>query len=301
MISKKSIIALLITMTSAFVGCGVNTTPVTMIKSPLSVVENQKDTSVDTANSFIPKDSKLTIAKNLEGGTGIELKDIDGDGKEELITFYKTNDAEPKVGMIILKQAGNTKWEKIYEAESEEATAVDYVNCVDITGDGKPEVLVGWFIGSNAKALDIVSLQNGKPEKIASDYYSKIEVEDMPDANGKTDNKNEVALWVHDTGETYNVDVYRWDGSKLDATTDTANYYANKVVPYYEEKVKTMPNAAFYWYYLAKYQILANNPKASLSSIEKGVELKKQNPKAYPDIAAFDELKENASEMLLGK
>ena len=49
---------------------------------------------------------------------------------------------------------------------------------------------------------------------------------------------------------------------------------------FYQEKLKEMPDAAFYWYYLADAQIKAEQPREALVSTSKGLEIKKQNPDA---------------------
>lgn len=294
MISKKMYLALLISMMPVIAQCDVNRTPAAMISTPLSTMENQKDSMVKIVNEFIPQNSKLTVPNNLQESNGIESEDLNGDGKNETVAFYKTNESAPKVGMIVLTQVSDSKWEKIYDTKAEEAYDVDYLKLADVDGDGKDDIIAGWTISGQTKAMDIFSLKDSAVKKLASDYYSKIDVEDMKDKNGKTDGKTEIALWVHDTGEAYSVDVLRWNGAALESAKDVYPSYFNKVVAYYQGKVKEMPEASFYWYYLADAQIKVNDMKDALTSINKGLELSKQNPKSYPGTEAFEELKKAA-------
>lgn len=291
MISKKISIALLVSMASVLVQCDANKTPASMISSPLSTVENQNDNTIKMVNEFIPKNAKLTIPNNLQGSNGIQSKDLNGDGKDEVVAFYKTNESSPKVGIIVLKQINDSKWDKIYDTKSEEAYEVDYLKLADVDGDGKDDIVAGWTISGQTKGLDILSLKDDGVKRIVSDYYSKIDVEDMADINGKTDGKAEIGLWVNDTGEAYVVDALRWNGSALKSAKDVYPNYFKKVVAYYQGKVKESPDAPFYWYYLADAQIKVNDMKDALTSINKGLELSKQNPKSYPGTDAFEELK----------
>jgi len=68
------------------------------------------------------------------------------------------------------------------------------------------------------------------------------------------------------------------------------DYFTQTVVPYYEQKVKEMPKAGFYWYYLADSQIKAGDKKSALKSIEKGLNV----ATGYPSKEEFNDLKEKA-------
>lgn len=302
MLLQRKIIALLMLVCLALSGCSAVSSPASMIKPPVSVmaspVSGEKVSEI--VNKFLPKGAQIINPNNPAGSKGIQSIDIDGDGKNEITALYKLSDDQKQAGLIVLKQAADNSWNKIFEYKSE-GFSVNYFNFADITGDKKKDLLVGWSIGSTASGLDVFSFQNNQLKKIASDYYSKIDVEDMPDKDGKADGKNEIALWMHDTGEAYKIDVFRWDGTKLVPAVDVYPYYFKKVVPFYEQRVKEMPTAAFYWYYLADAQIKANDPSAALASIKTGLSIKEKNPSYYPKNTEFEKLQKTAQEMLSTK
>lgn len=292
---KKCYILICTTIAFTATGCSMSNPPSAMIKPPISVnseLDSNKDI-LNEVNKIIPKDARIINPENPEGSKGIQLKDIDGDGNGEAIVLYKLNGADGHAGFLVLKQDSNNKWNKIMDYRSD-GSDVNYLNIANVTGNENGDIIIGWQMGSTANGLDLFTWKNKKLEKVASSYYSKIEVSEMADKNGNKNGKNDVALWVHDTGEAYIIDVLKWDGSRLVSDTDAYPYYFKTVVPYYEQKIKELPGAAFYWYYLADAQIKAGDSKNALNSINEGLALKKKSPNIYPEDSKFLELKKLA-------
>lgn len=194
-----------------------------------------------------------------------------------------------KVYIMVLKNYCNY-WQVIANIEGE-GYNLNYLKAASITSKRSSEIVIGWQVGAVLAKLNIYKwMPYGFKNILDEDiYYSKIEVEDMPSKSGR-DGKDEIALWTHDTGEAYKVDVYRWENGKLVRAIDVYPYYFKKVAEYYEEKIKEMPEAGFYWYYLADAQIKSGEPKKALKSIE--VAMKLQYP--YPSIEDLIKLKKEA-------
>lgn len=295
MLFKKSIIATLTVSAILLTSCNMFVTPGSMIKPPSKASEPSKTNEdiAEIAKKFIPDSSRLVNPEQPQGASGVQSKDINGDGKDEIIALYQTNGEQGSTGILILQKDNKNNWNKIYDFKSEGYSA-DILKFSDITGDGVDEILVGWRVGSTASGLNILQWQDNQIKQIADDYYGKIEVEDMPNEEGKKDGKSELALWQHDTGAAYKVEVYRWDGSKLAPAKDVYQYYFKRVAQYYEQRVQEMPDAAFYWYYLADAQLKSGDPKAALQSVEQGLNIKKNHPDYYPQNEKFDAIKKEA-------
>lgn len=302
MIQAKKLTELLLLGALSTTGCGTLSSPAAMIKPPISstAASLSDEKAVLVVNNFLPKDARIVNPKNPEGDKGIQLADINGDGKDEIIVLYKLSGEQAGAGLLVLSQISEGSWNKLLDYKSE-GFGVNYFKLTDVTGDKKPDIVVGWTIGAIANGLDIFSSENNELKKIASDYYSKIEAQDMPDKNGTTDGISEIALWKHDTGEAYKTDVLKWNGEKLVSDPDVYPYYFKKVAQYYEQKVKEMPEAAFYWYYLADAQIKSTNPKDALSSIKTGLSITEKHPDYYPGSSEFLKLKKIAEGMLPNK
>ncbi|MGI9952268.1 tetratricopeptide repeat protein [Moorellaceae bacterium AZ2] len=89
---------------------------------------------------------------------------------------------------------------------------LDVLGVEDLTGDGRPEIIIGWIIGASAgNQLEVLSYT--KPEKDGDPSYAalwqtgyhRLEVGDFDG-----DNRREIALWAKDTGPAMAVEVYRW-------------------------------------------------------------------------------------------
>ena len=88
--------------------------------------------------------------------------------------------------------------------------AVNLLIAAPVLNPHMNQLIVGWRLGSIWSKLSIYAwtpegLQDIAPADI---YYSYIEIADMPGALGP-DGQAEIALWIHDTGEAYRVEVVR--------------------------------------------------------------------------------------------
>lgn len=287
----------------ALTGCSFFSAPSSMIKPPesISVASGISKNMTDIVKNFLPRGARLANPQNPQGSSGIQLRDLDGDKVDELIAFYEENANPGQAGIIVLKKNSNDTWRKILDYISV-GYKVNYVKFLDITQDGNDDILVGWEMGSNLNGLDLFSYADNRIKRVTSDYYSKIETEDMPNNDGNRDTQTEIALWQHDIGNAYEVRVLRWNGTRLAPAPDVYEYYYKKVVQYYEQELKNSLNSSFayYWYYLADAQIKAGNPADAYNSINSGLAIKAAHPNYYPDDIKFQNLKEKALAELNG-
>lgn len=275
-----------VTLTNAKQAGVTNNTPVLSEEKAVTVV-----------NEFLAKGAQIVNPQTPEGAKGVQLVDLNGDGEDEIVALYKLNGTQSRAGLLVLKYAADGTWSKVSDYQSD-GFGVNYLKFANITGDKGNNIVVGWNLGSIFNELNIFSLENNQLKKITSNYCSKIEVEDM---DGNKNGQSEIALWIHDTGEAFQIDVFKWNGEELVSDQDAHPNYFQKVTQYYEQKVKEMPDAAFYWYYLADAQIKADNPKDALSSITAGLAIKAEHSDYYPDNSEFEKLKETAQHMLAAK
>lgn len=204
----------------------------------------------------------------------IIVTDLDGDRVPEIAAAYFLYG---EAYVLILKHTSKG-WRKAANIKGS-GYRVAHLYAAPVTNPKNNNLIVGWQIGSIWSELAIYewtgnSFKTQSPKNVA---YSLIAIEDMPSPTGR-DGKAEIALWIHDTGEAYKIEVYRWEEGKLVPALDVYPNYFSKVVSYYEQMIKKMPDAAFYWYYLADAQIKAGMYSAARESIEKGMRL----PSTYP-------------------
>jgi hypothetical protein len=254
-------------------------------KTKESVRMQQEAYLVSMVQKYIPPGSELAVIKGVYPKMAVCIADIDSDGIPEMIAGYKWQ-GNPYVMILKYHQYA---WYKIATIKGT-GYDINYLDVAPVSSKKTNDIIVGWQVGAIWSELTIFTYINQTLKEIVKGiHYSSIEVEDMPGEKGK-DGRAEIALWQHDTGMAYKVEVYRWANGKLVPALDVYPYYFKKVVIYYKRKVKETPEAAFYWYYLADAQLKAGMPEKALQSIERGLAL---NP-SYPSKAQWIVLKEQA-------
>lgn len=173
--------------------------------------------------------------------------------------------------------------------------AVNLLTAAPIENSCMNQLIVGWQLGSIWSKLSIYAwttegLRDIAPADI---YYSYIDIADMPGASGP-DGQAEIALWIHDTGEAYRVEVVRWSQGSLVTAPDVYSYYYPVVVRYYERLTQEHPDYSYYWYYLADAQYRAGMPEAAIVSVRKALTFEEP----YPGHDKLLELERRIKEML---
>ncbi|MCR5173483.1 MAG: VCBS repeat-containing protein [Oscillospiraceae bacterium] len=128
-------------------------------------------------------DSGLEFSAPVAGYNrqAIQQYDLDGDGIQEVIAFFRTEGEAPLEIDIIREENGE------YRLASQifgEGRAVDSVQYTDMDGDGVSELLVGWQMSTLVKVLDIYSVRDYEPVLIAESAYSSYICCDMNAAGG---------------------------------------------------------------------------------------------------------------------
>lgn len=196
---------------------------------------------------FLPYGEELLYTDSHPKRPHLQYADIDGDGKQELFGIYRSNQ---ELYLFTLKELfGHFRLISVVKGTGYQ---VSYLGTAHITSQKKFNIVVGWKIGGIWSKLSIFEWANSrlKEKQLNGEYtFSKIEIADMPGLHGR-DGKAEIALWIHDTGEAYKVEIYRWEKDKLVPAHDVEPYYFKKVVEYYKQKIKEQPEYLFYYPYL---------------------------------------------------
>lgn len=218
---------------------------------------------VNVLKNFLPQNATVLELQHPQKRAAILLADIDGDQVEELIGAYRY---ENQNYILILKN-NNDQWLPLIHIKGNGYGISDLI-AVPITDSWVNTLIVGWEIGNIWSELDLLQWTNNGFIRLPTNnmVYSRLEVEDMPGLYGQ-DGQYELAIWIHDTGEAYKVDVYRYSENGLVLAKDVYPYYFKKVAAYYQKILQTN-DYSFYWYYLSDAQQKAGELEQDLISID---------------------------------
>ncbi|MBU8880426.1 hypothetical protein BGM26_15845 [Bacillus sp. FJAT-29790] len=281
---RASLISLVVAGTLVLGGCNFLPEPTSLIQAPAHAsADSEINQSLDTlAKRYLPKGTELSIPNAPIGASAVLSADFEGDGQKEVVVLYHSKDAENQVGAFVLKKKkGN--WEKVF-AKKGSGYEISWASVADVTGDGKNELLLGWKVGSLAgNVLEIYTW-----EKEGFKILQKINYHQLEEIRFSDEPMTRLAVWKKDIGDAYDIELLKWEKDRFVA--DEAHYpsYFPKAVKYYEGRTEAVPNAAYYWYYLADAQLKANHPELAYSAVTKGME----NKMVVPSYDKFAELKE---------
>lgn len=142
----------------------------------------------------------------------VQLIDLDGDGMEEALAFFRKANDEKPLKIYIFKAVDNT-YEQAAMIESG-GTAIHSVYYVDMDGDGFREIIVGWRVSTEVKAVGVYSIRDFEPELLMDGLmdglYAQYEVLDF-DGDGT----QEMVLLRSDTNNEPVADYYDWEDKQL--------------------------------------------------------------------------------------
>ena len=101
----------------------------------------------------------------------VQLVDLDGDGQEEAVAFFRNPADEKPLKIHIFKNYGGTYQQTTVIEGS--GTAIYSIAYQDLDGDGQTELLVGWRVSTELQMLSVYSLNNGWPEELIRTNYVK--------------------------------------------------------------------------------------------------------------------------------
>lgn len=235
--------------------------------------QDQKKDLTKIVKPFTPPNSSLISPENDSSTQPIQLYDFNHDGQKEVIfTFEIKEKVQPspsQFGASVLKK-DNTDWRKNWES-TKKGVGLDFSGLADITGDGTKEYLFGVTIGADiGSELEVLQWVNNSFKKIADVPYHQIDIV-------KRKQKVGIAVWQKYVGDSYLVDVLKWNGKKFVYDKGLYSKYYPRIKKFYNDKISEM-DAWFYWYSLADAQIKANKFAEASKSIQKGISLAEKIP-----------------------
>ncbi len=133
----------------------------------------------------------------------VQMWDLDGDGREEALAFFRNSTDEKPLKIYICKMQEDS-YEQIALIEGS-GTAIHSISYTDMNGDGRMELAVSWRVSTDLLVLSIYDLQPDGPVEIVRTTYVRYNILDM---NGDS-NKELIALRTNEAGVGV-ADYYTW-------------------------------------------------------------------------------------------
>ncbi|WP_458120464.1 hypothetical protein [Paenibacillus sp. Z6-24] len=160
-------------------GCSQIVSPGDLLHAPNRT--NEEQTLFQAVQPFLPTGYRLTIPASYDQGSAIRLADLDGDGQQELIAFYKKNQVDYEINILILHQQNGT-WEQA-DLITHSALNIDYVGLLPVTSQASSNLVIGFNAGDNGnglpKELYVYAYHNLKATPIFNQTYNQIALGDM--------------------------------------------------------------------------------------------------------------------------
>ncbi|MEG2569965.1 MAG: VCBS repeat-containing protein [Clostridia bacterium] len=123
-----------------------------------------------------------------EAGTNrqsIQLTDLDGDGQDEGVAFFRDSSNKYKTSVYIFKKKGESY--DIHSKIDGPGNTIESVSYADLLGNGNNEIIIGWSLSdSDARSMTVHELQDGGMRKLCEVPYLYYLVGDLNN-NGISD------------------------------------------------------------------------------------------------------------------
>ena len=138
----------------------------------------------------------------------VQMVDLDGDGREEALAFFRQSDGEKPLKIYVFTDNGNSYTQTAVIEGS--GLAVYSIAYSDMNGDGRMEIIVGWRVSMDLQALAVYALEPGGARELARSNYVKYAVADL---NG--DGMQELTVFRANQDGVGAADCYLWKNGAL--------------------------------------------------------------------------------------
>ncbi len=230
----------------------------------------QEDTVVQLVQAYLPPGAEWVVGGGpTTSKPYVREADLDGDGMPEIVAAYRLGQ---DLFLLVLKRY-MSGW-RVVAMTRGAGYDIDAFGIAPIVATYPGNLVVGWRIGAAWAKLSVYAwTPHGLVDIAPADlYYSRLEVGDFPGAPEHA-GRAELALWIHDTGEAYRVEVVRWDRNRFLPATDAYPSYFGHVAAYYAELTTRHPDYRVYWYYLADAYEKSGRQGDALAAVDRALSI----------------------------
>lgn len=168
----------LLSATVLLSGCQLLQDPKTLLSEPNLPADKANLKAI--INRQLPEGASMIGPRN--DASKIHFTDLDNDGQGEAIVFYETTDKDVRIHGMIFKSIGGA-WKKLFDFDGE-GIQIDRVDLIDITGDKKLELVVGYNSNNTElnKGLIVYTLTDTGIKKLFEQPYSYYIIDDLDES-----------------------------------------------------------------------------------------------------------------------
>lgn len=136
----------------------------------------------------------------------IQLVDVDGDGSQEAVAFFRDSTADAPLKIVIFKQDEREDYQ-VYTRIEGVGSEIESIDYLELGGSGGVDILVSWQVSASVHSLVGYTITDGQPVEIMRSGYSRYLTTDL-DGDGL----EEVILAQSGTGSTPSLRIEYYDG-----------------------------------------------------------------------------------------
>ena len=203
---KKYALLLAALLCALLTGCAVNVAADRLYTLPRLPAEYESlEAEINALVSDGAEHAAPSAGSNLQS---VQMVDLDGDGVEEAVAFFRKAADERPMKIYFFKADGDSyRRMALIEGTASSMYSIDYI---DLDGDGRREILVGFKSGTEVQVLAVYALRGAEPLNLLTTAYLRYAVSDL-------DNDGRQELTVLYSGEENRcmADCYAWNSAEL--------------------------------------------------------------------------------------
>lgn len=205
---RKCILLLGIFLLLALSACGSDAAGETLYRLPRLPSEYESlEQQIDALLAAGAEHTAPTSGNNLQS---VQMVDLDSDGVEEAIAFFRKSGDEKPLKIYIFRASDDT-YQLAYTVESA-SDSIYSIAYNDLDGDGFREILMGLRSSLDAQSLSVISLCASEPETLLTTGYFRYIARDMDGESAS----QELIVVRSDEENLAVADYYAWTEKALE-------------------------------------------------------------------------------------
>ena len=136
----------------------------------------------------------------------IQLVDVDGDGSQEAVAFFRDAAAEQPLQIVIFKQDDREAYQ-VYARIEGIGSEIESIDYLDLCGDTGCDILVSWQVSASVHTLVGYTIAGGEPMEILRSGYGRYLAADLD-----KDGREELVLAQSENGSPARWRLEYYDG-----------------------------------------------------------------------------------------